>query len=325
MDTVVYEEIPDGWNNFVANVTSPSIIYRKEYLDFLCKTGHSLKIISWLDDGKITSALPILVYKKFGLEILFYRPLTGYDSIIHLAEYNNIKSLLAEFISLTKKMTVVFSKLSDLTFKLKKYNTYLLSNGFVYHNEPIYMLDIKPAEEMWNSFNKKVRNSIRKAENFLKIEEVTHPEQVEKIYPMFVETSKGHGDKPHPLSRYLELLNVSNKLIKWLVAKLDGKYIATSIYWLDGDKIIYADNAALFEYRKYAGSDLIMWEVIKFADNGGYKLIDMSGIPKDGVGLQKFKEKWGSRLVNCDVYVYKSPLYRIFSKMEVLRKFLRVV
>lgn len=324
MSTVIFDGIPETWEDFVKNITNPSFFYSREYLNLLIKSGYSLKIIAVIEDDNIVCALPIVVFEKFGFKTIFYLPLVGYDSIIHLPNVNKTKQILDEFVKFTRVKNVIFSKLCDMSSLLEKHKNFLIFNGFEYEKEGVYVLEIKPLDDMWNNvFDKKLRNSIRKSETFLKIEEIKNIKQAGELYPLFVETSRRHDEKPHPLSRYIEILNLPKNMVKWYAAKFNGKYIATSIFWFYKNEIIYSDNASLYKYRKYAGSDLIMWEMIKFAIKNNYKKMNMSGVPKNNINLRKYKEKWGSKLVECDVYIYKSPLYKIFFK--IIKKFIRVV
>lgn len=327
MDAIIYNGIPRGWNGFLEQAGQPSVIHQKEYLDFLSRTGYQVRTICCIDNNRIVSALPFLIHKKFGLKILFYSPLAGYDSLIHLPAVDNLKPLLEKFVKLSKSKTVIFAKLSDLSSHLEGYRNYLISKGFYHEKEPIYVIKLKPIEKIWNEdIDKKLRNSIRKARKSLKVEEIVEPEQVKQLYPLFIETGRRHREKAHPLSRYIELLNLPRGMIKWFAARHNGKYIATSIYWLNTNTIFYAENAYLKEYGKYAGSDLMMWEMIKFAFEGGFKSINLMGIPENNPGLKHFKEKWGSKLVDCDVYVYKSTLGKLSYRMkDFVGRFLKVV
>lgn len=327
MKTTIYNGVPEGWNEFLGQASHSTVIHQKEYLDFLSRTGYHVKTICHIDNNKVVSALPFLLRDKFGLKILFYHPLAGYDSLLHLPGANNLKPLVEEFVRLSKGRGVIFAKLSDLSSHLVKYKDYLISEGFAHGNEPIYVLELKPIRKIWDEdFDKKLRNSIRKAEKFLKIEEIVEPEQVKQLYHLFKETSRRHNEKPHPLFRYTDLLNLPKDMIKWFAARYDGKYIATSIYWLNSDTIFYAENAYLKGYGKYAGSDLIMWEMIKFACERKFKSINLMGIPAGNPGLKHFKEKWGPKLVDCDVYVYKSALGKLSYKMKsFVGRFLKIV
>ena len=73
----------------------------KRDLDFLRKLGYSLKIITVMDNERIVSALPMIVFKKLKFKAFFYIPLVGYDSIIHLPNVNKTKQILEEFVKMT--------------------------------------------------------------------------------------------------------------------------------------------------------------------------------------------------------------------------------
>jgi len=329
MNTVIFDEIPEGWDKFVKNITNPSFIYTKVYLNFLRKSGYTLEIITVMDDKKIVSALPIILFKKLGFKAFFYIPLVGYDSVIHLPNVNKTKQILEEFVKMSREKNIVFSKLCDMSSVLKKHKKFLTSNGFEYGKEGVYIIDIKPLEEpleyIWNNvFDQELRNSIKKARKFLKIKEIKNVKEMEELYQSFVDTSKRHKEKPQPMSRYVEIFNLPKNRVKWYIVEFNGKYIATGISWVYGDEIIYSISASLDEYKNYPGSDLLLWELIRFAIENKYKKINISGVPEDNVGLQEYKEKWKPRLVDCDVYIYKSPLYKISGKMKIFKKFLSV-
>ncbi len=321
---VVHEKIPAGWGEFLEDADNASVMHTPEFLRFMEDSGYSLSIISAEASG-IVAALPALAYKKMGASFLTYYPLAGYDSVINRRGHDETGKLLEHFAAMSKKKDVVYADVSDFSGKLGEHAAYLAEKGFMPKKENTYILDIGKPDDMWEAFDRKVRNSVRKAQKNLTVEEVCERKQVEALYPLFTETARKHGIRPYPLRRYLTLLDVPAGRLRWLTAKQDEKYVATSVYWTYKDKVTYGDNASAEEHKSLFGSDLLTWELLNWATKKGYVSIDLGGAPDENEGLRRFKDKWGARRVEYNSYVKKTRLYgAAYGLRGVLKKFVRV-
>jgi len=100
---------------------------------------------------------------------------------------------------------------------------------FQYYN---FVLNLnQPLEDIWKSFDKKVRNSIRKAEkNHVKVVEGNRKD-LEEFYKLYLNTMKKLGSPPHSFDYFDNIFKFCSKNVKLLFAEYDDKKIAASIFF----------------------------------------------------------------------------------------------
>lgn len=114
-----------------------------------------------------------------------------------------------------------------------------------------------------------------------------------------------------------------------LVAKYQGKTLATWIFFVFNNVLYYPYGASSSENREVMASNLLMWEGMKWGKKMGCKLFDMWGAlgpnpdPKDPwFGFHKFKEGYGGQLVefvgSYDL-VLAPAVYKIYRVAEAVR------
>jgi hypothetical protein len=140
------------------------------------------------------------------------------------------------------------------------------------------------------NFDKSVRYEIRKAEDRgIKIKECENEKELESFYRIYLKSAKKHKTPAYPISFFEYFLK--SKEAKIIIALLNDKIIAGSVFLFYGNLIHYSQNAVDEKYKKTGVNYLILQEVIR---KKGDKIFDFGGTRK-GSSLEVFKKAWGAK------------------------------
>jgi len=88
-------------------------------------------------------------------------------------------------------------------------------------------------------------------------------------------------------------------MIKFLLARIGGDYVAASAELLFKDTIYGWYGGMDRAYSKYTPNELLMWYILEWGVKNGYKVYDFGGAgkPDEDFGVRDFKAKFGGELV----------------------------
>jgi len=159
-------------------------------------------------------------------------------------------------------------------------------------------LDKKSEQEIFNSFRKTLRHSIRHAqERGIKIKRCENLEELKKFYNLYAVNLKRKRTIPYPYSIFEYLYKQPETDILLAVYSVkgvsasDGKIIAGDLFLHYSDFIHYFFSASDYKYRKLEPSYLILWEKIKNSLGKEFKIFDLGAAPKNS-DLEIFKLGW---------------------------------
>lgn len=178
----------------------------------------------------------------------------------------------------------------------------------------------KSEEELWNGLKGKARNMVRKAiKSGVNITE-GNTSSVVDYYEMIKKTFARVGvTNLLPICFYESILkNLKPKnMVKMLLAEYNNKIIAGAIFLCFKDTVYYWHGASHREYSNVAPNDLIQWELIKWANEKGYKYYDLVRIePNHLPGVAAFKMGWGGDTVEFYYAVKRTRIYKLLSKFK---------
>lgn len=180
------------------------------------------------------------------------------------------------------------------------YNTMLLGNtvSILLDNE----------EYIWQRFSSKNRGHIRMA---IKSGVTVRRENTQNAFEIFKKIYKITMDHDAADSYYYfgdaYFESIKNNLegnYSIFTAYLEDVPIATSIMLYSNHFMHYHLSGQLFDYRKYSGTSLILYEAAKWGCNNGYKKLHLGG----GVGAQDgslyvFKKSFNTREPDNNFYI----------------------
>lgn len=196
-----------------------------------------------------------------------------------------------------------------------------------------FQLDIsKSEEELLKKMHPKTRYNLRLAEKRgVKVVEDDSEKDFEEYWRLTEETTKRQGFFAHTKKYHQQIwqtmvLSGTGHLFKavfqdevlttWIVFELNGVWY-------------YPYGASSHKHREVMASNLMMWEVIKFAKKQGGRMFDLWGSlgpePKTSdpwYGFHRFKQGYGAELVefvgSYDLVINRRE-YRVYTLAEKLR------
>lgn len=193
------------------------------------------------------------------------------------------------------------------------------SLGYKNFCNPTMVVDLTHGEEaVWNNFESRARNMIRKSEkNGVVVEEKKpNASNIESFYGMLDEIYQRQGKSPpHPQSFYHEICFKLAPLgsLYFFEAKRNGSVIAGAIFLQSNKRLLFLSGASNKEGSKYAANSLIHWHSIKKGISCGAKAYDLGGVGQ--VQIDKFKKSFGGLTTSHRRFLYR-PWY--LGKLELL-------
>ena len=192
-----------------------------------------------------------------------------------------------------------------------------LQKNYEYEHVKNYILEIdKDIDDIWRKLNKKTRNAIRKAEKSGVRVEIGDVDDLSYYLPMIRDVIKRSPHTPIPYEMIHRV--IERDIGKLFIAYYKDKPVSGGIFLTFKGTVTYWSGASLSEFRRYQPSNLLHWEVIKWAFDEGYKNYDLGGaeIPS----IAKFKKGWGGR----EVYYYRIYNKNFITKLsKIVYKTLR--
>jgi hypothetical protein len=162
-----------------------------------------------------------------------------------------------------------------------------------------HSLDLRGSEEeLLGRLKSSVRRALRKAERSdLRIEVVNSREAVLQYYQLHVRTRKKHGLPPQPLSFFLNIYeHVIDPGLGFIVlARIGSRPAAANVYFLFGKRAVYKFGASDENVQELRGSNMVMWEGIRFLAQSGAESLHFGRTSLGNEGLRRYKLTWGTK------------------------------
>jgi len=258
-------------------------------------------IIALINDKKILNAIPFFLIKSnfFGRKLISM-PYGDYGGFISVSK---IDWVLKKLEDIAKENNLDYIEIREPELKLESFETKV-----TYYN---FVLGLKrPLDDIWKSFDKKVRNSVRKAEkSHVKVVEGSGRD-LEEFYRLYLNTMKKLGSPPHSFDFFNNVFKFCSKNVKLLFAEHDDKKIAASIFFLHKKKIYYWKNVSKEEYLHLRPNDLILYKMIEWGQKKKFESLDF-GRARMHTGGFLFKKRWGGKMKELKYY------YRLYKDCEI--------
>jgi len=263
-------------------------------------------IVGLVDKKKLINVIPFFLLKSnfFGKKLVSL-PYGDYGGFL----FSNLKVdwILNKLDDIAKENNVDYIEIREPNVKLGKHLKYF-EIKFRYYT---FILNLNQSiENIWKSLDKKVRNSIRKAEkSHVKVVEGSRKD-LEEFYRLYVNTMKKLGSPPHSFGFFDNIFKFCSKNVKLLFAEHNNKKIAASIFFLHKKKIYYWKNVSDKESLHLRPNDLILYKVIEWGQKKNYKSLDF-GRTRMHTGGFLFKKRWSGKMKELKYY------YRVYKDREI--------
>ncbi len=292
------------WDIFIRSHPEGTIFHTSNWARVIQKTyGYEPYYFVAESNGKIKFGLPFFIVKKeFNRRRLVCLPFT--DECPPLFSGIQEKDVISTIIKMIKEKSFKNIEIRngniDLfrEFNFKTYNYYKL-----------FKLDLTPGlESLWKDFKQKsIRYPIKKAQRYgVEIIKTIEPSDMDVFYKLNLITRKKHGVIPQPYRFFknilTEIFNAGYGFL--LIAKYKDRPIGASIFFTFKDVIYHKFNASDTNYGAYQPNHLILWSVIKWGVENGYKTLDLGRTSPDNKGLMAFKRHWGAQDFDLPYYYW---------------------
>jgi serine/alanine adding enzyme len=198
--------------------------------------------------------------------------------------------------------------------------------GFQHESHLNYLIDVSLNEtDLWKNISETRRKQIKRAEKRgLSVKIADYVDNTEEIYDILMETYIRSGLEKEDIDIFIQsskfLTQTGN--LKYFMAYAEEKLVAFRIQLIYKDYIYdwYAGNRT--ESQSLYPNDLLVWSVLKWANNNGYRQFNFGGAgkPNKPYGVREFKKKFGGRLIEygywIDTNTLFKPIYRVIKKWQ---------
>jgi hypothetical protein len=184
------------------------------------------------------------------------------------------------------------------------------------------------------SFRSSTRRNIKKARRKdISIDIATDLSSVREFYHLNCITRQHHGVPPQPFNFFRliqkHILSCGRGII--ILARHENMAIAGAMFFHFGKKAMYKYGASRRDSLGIRPNNLVMWEAIKWYGENKFSQFDMGRSEPDNVGLNQFKNGWGTKVAKLLYYSFDLPemtfsrkehsmgtgMNRIFQKMPI--------
>ena len=310
MEIIEYsEKLKDKWDQFVLESNNGTIFHMQRFFDYHKPGKFTFNHLLFLHKGMIVALLP-------GSRIgdLYESPIgASYGSIVTKdVKFAEAMEIVSTLINYGKKDGI---KEFLLTSAPRVYETNqnenldfaMLWQGFNYDLHYISSaIKLDPETEIISRFQQTVRRNIRKTLKNPDIR-IEINERYDEFYPILIENKARHDVKPtHSLEDLLKLNELLPEKLKLFMVYYKDKPVAGSSVFICNHIITLCFyNMLLYEYEHLKPIHRIMYEVVKWSTENGYKYLDI-GVSQDtkadnpmtpSMSLIDFKEKFDAKTV----------------------------
>ena len=163
------------------------------------------------------------------------------------------------------------------------------------------------ADRLRSRFDHRARRGLKRAEKSqLTVRVAEGEDDVKEFHRLTTATRRRLNLLPWPYrffqSIYRHIIVPGHGFL--LLAELDGKVIAGTMYFLFKDTILYKFNASDKNYSQYRPNYLLIWNAMERACQEGYRRFDFGVSNPENQGLITFKRHWGTEEMVLPYYYY---------------------
>jgi serine/alanine adding enzyme len=336
MSISVVNTLPeDEWRQFVEKHPAGNIFHTPEMFQVFSQTkGFRPELWAAAKGSRILALLlPVQITLMNGLLRRFTTRSVVYGSVLCVPNADG-EEALSQLLQTYKRETdgaSLFTELRNLS-SLGAVQPILRKHGFAYEDYLDYLIDLnRSPEAIFESFGRRTRKNIRRGlrQGAVVVEEAKEQEQVNACYDL---VSQSYREAHVPVAQRslfkaaFDLLHPKG-MVRFTLARVDQTPVASSVELLYKDVIYGWFGGVDRNYSSYVPNELVMWDILKWGAENGYRVYDFGGAgkPDEEYGVRDFKSKFGGELVcfgrNTRVH---APLFLYLSKVgyRVLRPLL---
>lgn len=249
--------------------------------------------------------IPVGLTLMGGLLKRFTTRAVAYGSVLYDPSSGGISALRTLLHAYQQKAgrNILFSELRNLS-DLSSAQPVLEAYRFHYQDHLNYLIDLDRAPAaILQSMGRRTRKQIRRAlrQDNVCITEIDQCDQLAHFYALLQRTYSAAQVPLADRTLFEAAFQVlyPKGMVKFLMAWVDDKCIAGSAELLFRDRIYGWYSGMDREYSAYVPNELLMWHILHWGAENGYRQYDFGGAgkPDESYGVRDFKAKFGGQLV----------------------------
>lgn len=322
---VEYEPDRDKWSRFIREHPEGRIFQSPEMADLYKRVKRYKPVcVALADEADNIAALVLAAIQTFKggpVENMTARSVVFAAPLLKENDETLLEMLLKAYDERIKR-EAIYSQFRNMWDQNGSHKAVFEKLGFRYEEHLDIHIDLTQSEEdLHSQVNKNRRHNIRRAaKKGISFKELTGPADRETVNEMIKNTYK-RINLPIPDDSFFHLLKDGSCLeetVKYFGAMLDGEIISSRIVLCFKDLVYDWWSGTLDEHKTKYPNDLLLWNILLWGKEKGYKTFDFGGAGKPGIpyGVRDYKLKFGGILVNFGRYekVHK-PLMMSIGKL----------
>lgn len=323
------EEAMARWDNYVESHSLATIYHHRRWRQIF---EHSFGYQSWYmvayEDEKMVGCLPVFLVKSPFCRRLVSVPFRDrggvlWDSPSALAE------ILAEMTRLADRLRAVSVEIKSLVpYPPEVLEKAGFQERFYWVNSRVDLKDLD-IDGYWDKLDTKTRNMIRQAQRAgLIFENVAFSQNsIRTWFALHLATQKRLGLPPFPFKYFQSMMRELTNLgaAKMFLVRQGNRNLAATLILLNRDTGIYGYASSHAAAAPLRSNDFMLFNVIKWLLENGYKEFDLGSDSPVQKGLLFFKRKWRAQQTVIPVYTFgrtdsfgtdsSSPRYQLLRRI----------
>jgi serine/alanine adding enzyme len=295
------------WREFVACHAESTIFHTPEMFEVFARTkGHRPQLRAAMDGDRVLALLLPIQIAIGGRMLRFLTTrAVSYGSFLHERSAEGIEGLvllLRHYVD-DVEGSVLFTELRNLS-DLTQVQPLLLDHGFSYEDHLNYLIALdRPLNEIFLEIGRRTRKQIRHGirSGDVIIEEATTREEIGTCYELLKRTYAAARVPLADRTLFEAAFDVLAPagMVKFPLAWVGESCVAASVELVYKDTIYGWYGGVDRNYVSYTPNELLMWHILKWGAEAGYRTYDFGGAgkPDEEYGVRTFKAKFGGRLV----------------------------
>lgn len=288
-----------SWQTYLNSYPDATIYHTLEWRDIIhYEYGFETLYLLAKEGGKVVGILPMFLVKNLRGRRLVSLPFSIYGG--PLGDTGEVVSVLIEkSIELVRNGTA--SSLEIRPHKAIGDNIGLVSSEWGIGTNIDLTVGI---DALWKGLTDRndVNRAIRKGLNF----RISDSEGIEGFYRLQLMTRKRFGLPTPTLKYYKSFFEKMPGMVKLALVENGNSPVAGGIFFSHKKTVLYVLGASDHRCLSSRPNDLLIWEMIKWGSENGYKTLDLGVVPTAYKGLISFKTKWGGGHSVVSKYIYPS-------------------
>jgi len=268
-------------------------------------------------DRRLRAGMPAIVTSRFGLASLYSMPYDTYGGIIFddrisAEDKDDFYTGMVAYLRKDLYSRIVITDFSASLAGCEKRCDLHVRTALT-HVIPL------SSDRTYEPPDKKTRGHVRRGKKEgAEIVTIDSEEYLDEFFNLYCLTEKRHGRETPRYDRHffdtlLLRLADSNTLL-WLGVIADGEMIGSQINFIHADTLFNWQTVSDYDKRRFKPNHLLLDYAIDVARERTLSRVNLGASPEDAEGLIDYKDRWGGRQVEYDIYYYRSGLRKLLGR-----------